>query len=87
MDSQPHSTTCQKQQQLSMETHENLVDAICLWLFLKPKIESLVSAEYMARLEELFMQGPLGPKGGGRDQGVIHQKTRHTWESRRVAES
>lgn len=53
------SATCQKLQQLPMDAHENLVDAICLWVWLRPKIESLVSSEYMKKLEEMFARGIL----------------------------
>lgn len=42
-----------------MDVHENMVDAICLWVWLRPKIESLVSAEYMVKLEDMFFRGNL----------------------------
>ena len=53
-------TICQKQQQLPIETHEGLVDSICLWEWIAPKISSLVSVEYMAKLYEMFLLGTLG---------------------------
>lgn len=63
---------CQKQQQLSLDTHENMIDGICLWVWLRPKIEALVSAEYMTKLEDMFFQGTLV---GSWDEPT---KTRHT---------
>ena len=43
-----------------METHENMVDGICLWSWLVPKLQSLITAEYMAKLEDMFHRGKLG---------------------------
>ena len=51
---------CQKQQQLPIETHEGLIDSICLWELIAPKISSLVSVEYMEKLHEMFLLGILG---------------------------
>lgn len=50
---------CQKMQQLPMATHEGLVDIICLWNWLAPKIQGLVSAEYMDKLEDMFLAATL----------------------------
>ncbi len=51
--------TCQKMQQLPMATHEGLVDIICVWHWLYPKIQGLVSVEYMDKLEDMFEAGSL----------------------------
>ena len=53
-------TSCQKQQQVPMETHENMFDGICLWMWLVPKLQSLLTAEYMEKLTDMFRQGSLG---------------------------
>ena len=70
----------QKQQQLPMETHENLIDAICLWTWLAPKLQSLISPEYMEKLTDMFRNGKLGLNWF---LGVTFRnppKTRHTPE-------
>ena len=54
------STSRQKQQQLPMDTHENMIDGICLWMWLAPKLQSLVTSEYMAKLTDMFHKGKLG---------------------------
>ena len=48
-----------------MDAHENLMDAMCLWLWLKPKVSGLVSGDYMAKLEDMLMKGSLGCTKGG----------------------
>lgn len=55
-------TSRQKQQQLPMDTHENMIDGICLWTWLAPKLQSLVTAEYMAKLVDMFHGGKLALK-------------------------
>lgn len=50
----------QKQQQMPLEFHETLVDVICLWQWLAPKLSGLISAEYLDKLREMFDGGSLG---------------------------
>ena len=41
------------------------MDAMCLWLWLKPKVAGLVSGDYMSKLEDMLMKGSLGCTKGG----------------------
>jgi len=54
--------TRQKQQQWPMDVHEQLVDAICLWQWIHPKLACLISADYMTKLDDMFAAGSLGKK-------------------------
>lgn len=45
-----------------MDVHEQLVDAICLWQWIHPKLAGLISADYMTKLDDMFAAGSLGKK-------------------------
>ena len=50
---------CQKQQQLSLEEHETLIDVCCLWSYIRPKLQGMITEEYFQKLSELFLNGTL----------------------------
>ena len=50
----------QKSKQKSLEHHQQLMDAVCLWQWLRPQMATAVDANYMQKLEEMWMEGLLG---------------------------
>lgn len=55
---------CQKTHQLSLEEHQELMDIVCLWSWLRPKIHSTMEVSSIQHLDTLFDNGILGRKCG-----------------------
>ena len=55
---------CQKTHQLSLEEHQDLMDVVCLWSWLRPKIQSALEVNNIKHLDSLFDDGILGRKCG-----------------------
>ena len=56
--SAPH-TCAQKSKQLSLETHQALMDVCCLWCWLKPHLQKSLDETMMAKMEEMWLAGLL----------------------------
>ena len=52
----------QKQHQLTVEEHMALMDNVCLWLFVAPKLKAEVSADVFEHYEAMFADGCPGLK-------------------------
>lgn len=50
----------QKAAQIDIEEHQRLMDASCLWLYIKPKLKDAISTEYMDKVEEMWLNGYFG---------------------------
>ncbi len=50
----------QKQHQLTIEEHVNLMDMVCLWLYVAPKLKAEVSADVFEHYEAMFADGCPG---------------------------
>lgn len=51
---------CQKAAQMDIEAHQRLMDAACLWIYIKPKLKDAVSNDFMAKIEEMWSMGSFG---------------------------
>lgn len=63
--------TWQKDAQLSLEEHVELMDRTCLWIWLKPKLAAEIDGSLMHKYEELWQNGFLGWKIWGRVQKQV----------------
>lgn len=70
----------QKSAQLSLEDHQNLMDSVLAWKWVRPKLLASVDGEMMPKLDDMFAKGCLrqewGPPMG--HPPLKPPKTRHT---------
>lgn len=45
---------------MDIEAHQRLMDAACLWFYIKPKLKDAVSNDFMAKIEEMWSMGSFG---------------------------
>ena len=50
----------QKQAQMDEEGHVGLHDVVCLWIWLKKKLEDSFPSSLVEKYEALFLKGTLG---------------------------
>lgn len=50
----------QKAAQRDIEEHQRLMDATCLWMFVRPKLMETITNEYMNKIDEMWDNGFLG---------------------------
>ena len=49
----------QKACQLTLDEHQDLVDAVCLWLWLRPKLAGAMEIANLENLDRMFAGGNL----------------------------
>lgn len=45
---------------MDLDAHQQLMDACCLWLYVRQQLKNELSAEYMLKMDDMWTNGPLG---------------------------